>query len=64
MKGLRWGLRLAQDISAHLQGTPGALQQYEDDVRAEYDQYLSIRHQFYSMETRWPEAPFWSRRLN
>ena len=39
-------------------------QLYARDVALHFRAYLARRQAYYALERRWPEAPFWSRRLN
>jgi flavin-dependent dehydrogenase len=56
------GLAAAEAADSHLRGDAGALRRYQDTIAvivATYRQHLA---QWYGMERRWPEAPFWKRR--
>ncbi|MFT4927358.1 MAG: flavin-dependent dehydrogenase [Phenylobacterium sp.] len=38
------------------------IQQFHTDLDNQFNQYLTLRQQFYGQEERWPQAPFWQRR--
>lgn len=59
---LHTGIRGAQAIDAALNGAPDAIGEYSAHVTAIHKAYLQHRRVFYSMERRWPQAPFWQRR--
>ncbi len=58
-KATTQGARAAEIITYHLQGEKEALLQYEEEVKAQYEYYLSSRNYFYSLEKRWPNNSFW-----
>lgn len=59
---LHTGIRGAQAIDAALSGAPDSIGEYGSHVTAIRRAYLQHRRVFYSMERRWPQAPFWQRR--
>lgn len=38
------------------------LESYQAGLKQSFETYIEMRAQYYKMETRWPEAPFWRRR--
>ncbi|NEO42032.1 MAG: NAD(P)/FAD-dependent oxidoreductase [Moorea sp. SIOASIH] len=38
------------------------LKQYQNRLKHNFDNYLSIRHRYYALEQRWLDFPFWKRR--
>ncbi|NER98631.1 MAG: NAD(P)/FAD-dependent oxidoreductase [Symploca sp. SIO1B1] len=38
------------------------LKQYQERLKLNFDNYLSIRHRYYALEPRWLDLPFWQRR--
>ena len=61
LKGLRGGTCAAYAISDHLRGDAQALAKYRAYVEREFESYLDTRADFYALERRWPESPFWRR---
>jgi flavin-dependent dehydrogenase len=62
LNALFTGLAAAEATDRHLSGAVDALPGYArtiDGIRAAYRKHLRA---WYSLETRWPEAPFWQRR--
>jgi hypothetical protein len=51
-------------IKQCLEGDPGQLYIYREDIKKQYDQYLLLRERYYHNEQRWINAPFWERRLS
>lgn len=43
-------------------GDGSAFQQYESNLRRAYREYLAHHRDYYALEQRWPESPFWRRR--
>ena len=62
LKALRSG-KLASFVAADflLRGQDSHAR-YEEIAAREYGQYLKTRAEFYAVERRWPENPFWKRR--
>ncbi|MFT5891202.1 MAG: flavin-dependent dehydrogenase, partial [Dokdonia sp.] len=58
-KATTQGARAAEIIAYYLQGSKEALDQYEKEVKAQYEYYLTSRSYFYNLEKRWPESHFW-----
>lgn len=61
-QALQDGLRAAETIKAYLSGAAGAIEDYNAEIAARYEDYLGQRNYFYAIERRWPSAPFWERR--
>jgi flavin-dependent dehydrogenase len=59
---LRSGLAAARAIGAHLDGDDTALERHAREVAQRFDGYLAERAAVYTLERRWPGAPFWERR--
>jgi flavin-dependent dehydrogenase len=57
------GLAAADAIRDHLDGRPGALIPYQNLVQRLSDEYQRGLAYYYRQERRWPDAPFWARRL-
>jgi len=62
IRALRTAQASAVAVAQILSGSPHAIAEYEDDRNSECTQYLAERAFYYSMEDRWPDAPFWQRR--
>ena len=63
-KALRDGLAAADAVHALLAGERDPLPAYADRVRVEFGAYSRQRRAYYAEEARWPDAPFWRRRLS
>lgn len=63
MKALGSAIDAAAAIRCRLGGDRGAFAAYAQSVAADYGRYLDTRARYYAMEQRWPNAPFWQRRL-
>jgi flavin-dependent dehydrogenase len=62
-RALTNGLRVADAITAVLvRGDASQLEDYRHHCRRQYQRYLEGLVQRYSLERRWPSAPFWQRR--
>ena len=59
---LQSGRNAANAVIAHLGGDGHAIAAYALSLDQYFDKYLLERSDYYSAETRWPYAPFWSRR--
>ena len=44
------------------ENTPTKTDIYQQDILANFNNYMKIRSQFYQKETRWASADFWKRR--
>lgn len=56
------GFYAASAIDDYLAGNDGALPSYQKLVGDAYAQYLLLHYEYYSLERRWPDEPFWQRR--
>jgi flavin-dependent dehydrogenase len=64
LKALRTG-RLAAFVALDaMQGRPDSTLRYTSILQREHAAYLEERSRFYSLEGRWRDAPFWSRRAD
>jgi flavin-dependent dehydrogenase len=63
MTALFAGMVAGVALDAHLSGDHGALGSYGARLNAIYKAYLNNRLFYYSYERRWPDLPFWRRRL-
>jgi len=57
------GERAAPAIQACLDGDAAAADTYLREAQTAFTGYLLDRVQYYGLETRWPNSPFWRRRL-
>ncbi|HEV2739984.1 MAG TPA: FAD-dependent oxidoreductase [Candidatus Elarobacter sp.] len=62
-KALRDARPLADAVDRALRGDGGALDTYADGVRRAFDAYAVQRRAYYALERRWPERPFWKKRV-
>lgn len=62
-RALRSGSEAAQAMDRWLTGDRSAAVQYEMKRDEEFNDYLLRQRDFYAMENRWPNAPFWQRRI-
>jgi flavin-dependent dehydrogenase len=60
---LRSGVDTAAGVRAALGGDYGALAAHQRRAHVRYTTYLLDRCGYYGMEPRWPDAPFWRRRV-
>lgn len=58
-KALRAGITASLAICQHLSGHASALTAYAARMHKEYEHYLGRRTEYYTLEQRWPQAPFW-----
>ena len=58
-KALRGGITASLAICQYLSGNTDALTAYEARMHKEYEHYLGRRTEYYALEQRWPQAPFW-----
>jgi flavin-dependent dehydrogenase len=62
-RALDSGIHAARAIHDFLRHErPSALKSYEAALKQSFETYIETRAQYYKMETRWPDAPFWRRR--
>jgi flavin-dependent dehydrogenase len=45
-------------------GDENALARYATAIACDFAAYRALRAQFYALEQRWPDAPFWARRMS
>ena len=57
------GIKGAEAILAARRGDEGAMARYAAHIRDIHRAYRSQLTAFYGMERRWPDAPFWQRRI-
>jgi 2-polyprenyl-6-methoxyphenol hydroxylase-like FAD-dependent oxidoreductase len=63
LNALYTGLAAAESIARHLVGDAGALADYASTLLGIEKAYRRNLSDCYGMERRWPDAPFWRRRL-
>jgi flavin-dependent dehydrogenase len=56
------GIHAARAIHDAMNGGGPLLAAYPDVIQQHYQRYLDRRREYYAMERRWPESPFWKRR--
>lgn len=61
-KALRHGLLASYAIRDDLEHKPGATAKYQHVLHTEYTQYLHTHRQYYQLEQRFRQSPFWQRR--
>jgi flavin-dependent dehydrogenase len=61
-KGVEHGMQAADAVLACLDGDDVALERLADRFSTEFTDYEQKRLGYYSIERRWPHAPFWRRR--
>ncbi|MCW5619366.1 MAG: NAD(P)/FAD-dependent oxidoreductase [Nitrosomonas sp.] len=61
-KALRHGLLAAYAIRDDLLNKPGASEKYQHVLNAEFRHYQHMHRQYYRLEQRFANAPFWQRR--
>jgi flavin-dependent dehydrogenase len=61
-QGLITGVVMAAHAAVALDRGPQALDDWAEDYRVVLDEHLQVRAAFWAEESRWPEAPYWSRR--
>jgi flavin-dependent dehydrogenase len=61
-KGVEHGVQAADAVLAYLDGDDAALERLSDRFAMEFTGYEQKRLGYYSIERRWPDAPFWRRR--
>lgn len=59
LKGIRMGISAASKIDAWAKGNPEALDEYDQDCRNTFEEYLSNREAYYALEKRFNDSPFW-----
>lgn len=61
-KALRHGLLVSYAIRDELQNRPDTIQKYQYLLESEFKQYRQMHRQYYQLEKRFMQAPFWQRR--
>lgn len=61
-KALSWGRRCSTAVDGYLHGDEQSLPTYQQQLADANREYMQMRRDLYCRETRWPNAPFWSRR--
>jgi flavin-dependent dehydrogenase len=59
---LAGGEHAARTIDTHASGHTDALREHDAAVQQELARYLATRADYYRLETRWPDSPFWAER--
>jgi flavin-dependent dehydrogenase len=62
-KALRGAILGARAVDEALSGRVGELETYADRIRNEFESFLRIGSKYYCTESRWPDSPFWQRRI-
>lgn len=62
IKGIKIGQLAAKNLYEHYSGKSSALQSYNNDIQAQFKEYLSLRTAFYKKEIRWENEIFWIKR--
>jgi flavin-dependent dehydrogenase len=62
LKGLRSGVLASYAAADFFKGAASGLEKYEALTSREFEDYLSVRADFYGRERRWEGSPFWARR--
>ena len=63
VRALQTAKAAAATVLSCLAGDESAIAAYEAERDRECTEYLFKRARYYGMERRWPNAPFWRRRL-
>ncbi len=61
-KALQNGIKAGATIKTALSGDFSVLKKYEENIKQEFENFLTMRFTYYGMETRWSEHPFWKSR--
>jgi flavin-dependent dehydrogenase len=61
-KALDQGERAASSIVAYLSGDTSSLEMFAHQLERAYTAYCATRADYYRIEMRWPQSPFWTRR--
>lgn len=63
-RALRSGREVARAMTNWLDGDATDARALERSMDVEFEQYLRSRRAYYAMEARWPDSPFWRRRVS
>jgi flavin-dependent dehydrogenase len=58
-QGLVAGILLAGRAARAIVGGEDAIEEWQDDVQMLAEDTVGLQREYYRMETRWPDAPFW-----
>ena len=61
LQALGGGIHAARAL---IDGRPSALRSYEEQLCAGFTTYRRLLNHYYDQEQRWPESPFWRRRVS
>ena len=61
-KSLRSGVLASYAVADHFKGSTTGLEKYESLTAREFEDYLTVRADFYGQERRWDDSSFWRRR--
>ena len=61
-KALSDGIAAGHAVAALLAGDSNAVQDYANNQRCQFNNYLADHRRYYELEQRWPNAEFWHRR--
>jgi flavin-dependent dehydrogenase len=56
------GIQAARFAASAVAGGDAAMHLYDEDVATHFNAYLARRREYYSIERRWSDRPFWKRR--
>jgi flavin-dependent dehydrogenase len=61
-KALASGMEAGRVIHEYFSGRKSSFENYAVAIEKSFYGYLTIRNNYYRVENRWPESPFWKRR--
>lgn len=61
---MRSGIVAAYAIGDYFKNSASGLEKYEAMIAKEFEDYLSVRAEYYRREQRWADSPFWRRRCD
>jgi flavin-dependent dehydrogenase len=62
IKSLRSGVFASYAVADYFEGSAAGLEKFEALTAREFEDYLTVRADFYGSERRWEGSPFWTRR--
>jgi flavin-dependent dehydrogenase len=62
IKGLKMGQLAATKLSEFHNDSPMALDEYEAQIRTQFEEYLVLKDEYYLKEKRWMNEAFWFKR--